>query len=173
MKATDIGFHRIIIAVLCLGSVAPWLALAEQPFITVQPTNHFANTTNSFVFYVGASGTAPLSYQWLFNGAPIAGGTRYYLSVISPQPSQWGFYSVIVTNASGSVTSQVAELKIFTAARHRLSSIQAQADGSMNLTFAGETTAAFGPYYELYPLEGSSNLVDWEPVATLHRPNAA
>ncbi len=165
-------YLRILAGSVWLGSLAPLWTLA-QPVITVQPTNHFANSMSSWVFYVGASGTAPLSYQWLFNGAPIAGGTRYYLSVIGPQPSQWGFYSVIVTNASGSVTSQVAELKIFTAARHSLSGIQAQPDGAMNLTFAGETTAAFAPYYDLYPLESSTNLADWEPVATLQRSNAA
>jgi len=164
--------HILILAGACLG----WLAASPasaQPIITSQPTNHFANTPGSFNFYVGASGTAPLSYQWLFDGVPIAGATHYYLSVISPQPAQWGYYSVIVSNDSGSVTSQVAELKIFTAARHSLSSIQAQPDGSMNLSFAGETPAAFGPYYDLYPLECSSNLVDWAPLVTVQRSNTA
>ncbi|HVM49460.1 MAG TPA: choice-of-anchor tandem repeat GloVer-containing protein [Candidatus Acidoferrum sp.] len=154
------------------GYLAPWAALA-QPIITTQPTNHFANTASSFNFYVGASGTAPLSYQWLFNGASIAGATLSSLPVFSPQPSQWGYYSVIVSNASGSVTSQVAELEIFSAAPHSLSGIQAQPDGSMNLSFAGEMTAALGPYYDLYPLECSSNLVDWAPLAMLQRSNAA
>lgn len=154
------------------GYLAPLAALA-QPVITTQPTNHFANTASSFNFYVGASGTPPLSYQWLFNGAPIAGASRYYLTVLTPRPTQWGYYSVIVTNASGSLTSQLAELKIFTAARHSLSGIQAQPDGSMKLSFAGETTAALGPYYDLYPLEGSSNLLDWAPLAMLQRSNTA
>jgi len=170
MKTTRLGFFKSITA--GLWWITPWLGWA-QPIITVQPTNHFANTAGSFSYYVGASGVTPLNYQWRFNGAPIAGGTRSYLSVVSPQPAQWGYYSVIVSNASGSVTSQMAELKIFTAARHSLSGIQAQPGGSMNLTFAGETTAAFAPYYDLYPLEGSTNLTDWEPLATLQRPNAA
>jgi len=164
--------HILILAGACLGWLASSPALA-QPIITTQPTNHFANTASSFTFFVGASGTSPLTYQWLFNGAPIPGATRYYLSVTSPQPAQWGYYSAIVTNLSGSVTSQVAELKIFTAARHSLSGIQGQPDGSMNLRFAGETTAAFGPYYDLYPLESSLNLVDWVPLAMLQRSNGA
>lgn len=169
MKKTRI---RTYAASTCLGCLAPFMALA-QPIITTQPTNHFANTASSFTFFVGASGTPPLSYQWLFNGAPIAGASRYYLTVTTPQPTQWGYYSVTVTNLSGSVTSQPAELKIFTAARHSLSGIQAEPDGSMNLTFAGETTATFGPYYDLYPLECSTNLVDWAPLATLQRSNSA
>ena len=91
----------------------------------------------------------------------------------NPQPAQWGYYSVIVSNASGSVTSQVAELKVFVAAPHGFSGIQAESDGSVSLSFKGETTALFAPYYDLYPLETSSNLVDWAPLVTLQRTNTA
>ena len=41
------------------------------------------------------------------------------------------------------------------------------------MSFTGETTALFGPYYDLYPLEASSNLVDWAPLVTLQRTNTA
>jgi hypothetical protein len=92
--------------------------------------------------------------------------------VTQPQLAQ-GYYSVIVSNASESVTSRVAELKVFVAAPHSFSSIQAQSNGSVNLTFKGETTSLFAPYYDLYPLESSTNLADWTPLATLQRPNPA
>jgi uncharacterized repeat protein (TIGR03803 family) len=150
------------------------LALASaQPVITAQPTNHFLNAPSTVTFSVTATGAGSLSYQWLFNGTTISGATNRTYTLASPQPAQWGYYSAIVSNASGSVTSQVAELKIFTAAGHSLSGIQPQADGSMSLTFAGETTAAFAPYYDLYPLETSSNLVNWAPLTTLQRSNTA
>jgi predicted dienelactone hydrolase len=82
-------------------------------------------------------------------------------------------YSVIVSNASGSVTSQVARLKVFlsNSTAHSLSGIDTHADGSVGLTFKGETTLPFAPYYDLYPLEASSNLVDWMPLALLQRAN--
>ncbi len=89
------------------------------------------------------------------------------------QPAQSGYYSVIVSNASGSVTSQVALLKVFVAAPHSLSGIQAEPDGSVSLTFKGETTALFAPYYDLYPLEASTDLVNWAPLVTLQRTNTA
>jgi len=76
--------------------------------------------------------------------------------VVNAQPARSGYYSVIVTNASGAVTSQVAELKVFVAAPHDMSGIQDQSNGSMSLTFSGETTASFAPYYDLYPLSTSS-----------------
>jgi uncharacterized repeat protein (TIGR03803 family) len=99
--------------------------------------------------------------------------TNRVLSLANPQPAQWGYYSVIVSNASGCVTSQVAELKAFVAAPHGFSSIRAESNGSVNLTFKGETTALFAPYYDLYPLETSRNLVDWAPLVTLQRSNTA
>ena len=168
----NIRQFRSILVGVCLGWLAPSLVLA-QPVITTQPTNHFVNAPGAFSFYVNVTGTGPFTYQWLFDGTAITGATNRTLSLPNPQPTQWGYYSVIVSNASGSVTSQVAELKVFVAAPHSLSGIEADSGGSARLSFKGETTAAFAPYYDLYPLETSSNLVDWAPLVTLQRTNTA
>jgi hypothetical protein len=168
----NIKYFRSIVVSVWLGWLAPSLALA-QPVITTQPTNHFMNAPGAFSFYVNVSGTAPFTYQWLFDGTTITGATNRTLSFSSPQPAQWGCYSVIVSNASGSVTSQVAELKVFLAAPHSLSGIQAESNDTVNLSFKGETTALFAPYYDLYPLETSTNLVDWAPLVMLQRTNTA
>jgi dienelactone hydrolase len=148
------------------------VALA-QPVITTQPANRFLSASGSVSFSVGVTGVAPITYQWLFDGTAIAGATNNAFLVANPQPAQWGYYSVIVSNASGSVTSQVAELKVFVSAPHSFSSVQLESDGSMSLTFKGETTASFAPYYDLYPLETSTNLVNWAPLVTLQRRNGA
>jgi uncharacterized repeat protein (TIGR03803 family) len=124
-------------------------------------------------FVASVSGAAPITYQWLFNGTAMAGATNQTFSLASPQPSQWGFYSFIASNASGSVTSQVAKLKVFVAAPHGLSGIQADPGGSVSLSFAGETTAPLARYYDLYPLETSTNLLVWSPLAIVQRTNAA
>ena len=116
---------------------------------------------------------APITYQWLFNGTNMVGETNRTVLLTSPQPAQWGYYSFIASDPSGSVTSQVAELKVFKSAPHRLNGIQEGVDGSMILRLAGETTAALVRYYDLYPLETSSNLLDWAPLATLQRSNTA
>jgi len=164
-------FGSIVVSV-CLGWLAPSLALA-QPVITTQPTNQFPAPGQAAIFSVLATGVASITYQWLFDGAAMAGGTNRVFSLVNAQPAQSGYYSVIVSNASGSVTSQVAELKVFIAAPHNLSGIQAESNGSVNLSFKGETTTLFAPYYDLYPLETSSNLVDWAPLGTLQRTNTA
>lgn len=169
----NIKHFRSIVVSVCLGWLAPSLALAQQPVITTQPTNHFMNAPGAFSFYVNVTGTGPFAYLWLFDGTAITGATNRILSFTSPQPAQWGYYSVIVSNASGSVMSQVAELKVFLAAPHSLRGIQTEPGGPVNLSFKGETTALFAPYYDLYPLETSSNLVNWAPLVTLQRTNTA
>ena len=167
----NIRHFRSIVVSVCLGWLAPWLALA-QPVITTQPVNQFRTPGQIVSFSVVATG-APLTYQWLFDGTVIADATNRVLSLANPQPAQWGYYSVIVSNASGCVTSQVAELKVFVAAPHGFSGIQAESGGSVNLRFKGETTPLFAPYYDLYPMETSTNLADWAPLATLQRTNTA
>jgi uncharacterized repeat protein (TIGR03803 family) len=168
----NIKYFRSIAVTVWLGWLAPSLALA-QPVITTQPTNRFVNASAAVTFSVGVSGTGSFTYQWLFDGAAMTGANNSSLPLSNLQPASSGYYSVIVSNASGSVTSQVAELKVFVAAPHRLSGIQAEPGGSMSLSLAGETTASFAPYYDLYPLETSSNLVNWVPLATLQRSNTA
>lgn len=145
----NIKHFRSIVVSACLGWLAPWLALA-QPVITTQPTSEFVNASNNALFHVTVTGVAPFTYQWLFDGTAIAGATISALPVLNAQPAQSGYYSVIVSNVSGSVTSQVALLKVFLAAPHSLSGIQAEPGGSVSLSVTGDTTALFGPSYDLY-----------------------
>jgi uncharacterized repeat protein (TIGR03803 family) len=168
----NIKYFRSIVVSVSLGWLAPWLALA-QPVITTQPKTQFLAPGRNASFSVLVSGAAPFNYQWLFDGIAKAGATGSSLSLFNAQPAQSGYYSVIVSNASGSVTSQVAELKVFVAAPHGFSNIQAQSNGSVNLRLKGETTTLFAPYYDLYPVETSTNLVDWAPLVTLQRTNTA
>lgn len=57
------------------------------------------------VLSVNASGAVPLTYQWRFRGAPIAGATQATFTVPGAQAYDQGSYSVVVTNATGSVVS--------------------------------------------------------------------
>ena len=171
------SYWRLQFAAAVLAGLGGFCAVMNlgfaQPVITTQPINRFLAAKQSANFSVSATGAAPLAYQWLFDGTSIAGATRSSLLMVNPQPAQWGYYSVIVSNNSGAATSQVVELKVFAAAPHSLSGIQAESEGSVNLSFTGETTASFASYYDLYPLETSSNLVDWAPLVTLQRTNTA
>ena len=60
-----------------------------------------------------ASGTLPLNYQWLFNGAPMSNATNAILSIANAQATNTGDYSVIATNSSGIATSSVVSVIIY------------------------------------------------------------
>ena len=112
-----------VVAVAASGAAAPdagahSLALVGsfQPTIFRQPassTNH-AGTTASFS--VAATGIAPLTYQWRFNGTNLPGQTGANFVLPGVTTNQAGSYAVVVINAFGSVTSSVATLTITPAA---------------------------------------------------------
>jgi hypothetical protein len=81
------------------------LSLFVPPAITGQPYMSTVSAGSAVSFTVGASGTAPLTYQWLLGGSPIAGATLPTISILSAQPSNAGIYSVVATNAAGSSSS--------------------------------------------------------------------
>lgn len=87
------------------------VALEYSPSISKQPmATQLAAAGNSATFSVTASGTKPLSYQWQFDGADLAGATNSLLSLTDLSTNEAGDYEVIVTNNYGSVTSSVAQL---------------------------------------------------------------
>ena len=88
------------------------------PSITSQPQSQTVNRGNTATFTVVANGTVatnatvPLSYQWLFNGGTIGGATTNTYIITNVQPLDAGSYSVVVSDAAGSVTSAVAVLTV-------------------------------------------------------------
>jgi hypothetical protein len=84
----------------------------KSPSITAQPVSVTINTGGNAVFRVEASGSPQPSYQWNLNGTPVAGATSASLSVANAQAANAGNYTVVVSNALGSVTSGVAALTV-------------------------------------------------------------
>src|SRR5207249_415259 len=82
------------------------------PFILSQPANQVVTVGGSATFSVVAGGSQPLSYQWRFNGANVAGATTSSLTLNNVLLSQAGNYLVQVTNAFGSTNSAVAVLTV-------------------------------------------------------------
>lgn len=100
-------FYRILVG----GSLTQPPGTAPQ--ISTQPTNLTVLAGQSAAFFSAATGTAPLSYQWLFNtNSLVAGATSNLLTIVSAQESNEGAYSLRVTNSAGSVTSVVAQLTV-------------------------------------------------------------
>jgi hypothetical protein len=86
------------------------LLATNSPCIIEQPRSQTITTGDSVLFTVLAASGSPKGYQWQFNATNLPGETFPILALDSPDASQAGPYQVIITNATGAVTSQVATL---------------------------------------------------------------
>lgn len=82
------------------------------PWIVAEPPSRFAVLGQSATLTVRASGSPPLNYQWRRDGTAIPDGTNAMLILTNVQLSHAGNYSVVVSNAFGTVTSQAATLTV-------------------------------------------------------------
>jgi hypothetical protein len=73
--------------------------------ITAQPQSQIVADGKSATLSVTATGGAPLIYRWFLDGAIVTDATNSALVLTNVQAANAGAYSVVVSNAFGSVTS--------------------------------------------------------------------
>ncbi len=101
------GTSNQMAAALVIGSNSlPSVALTSQ-------LNRVVDAGGSASFAATAAGTAPLNYQWLFNGKPIPGATTNFYNLVNAQTNNAGNYSLAVNNYSGGTTSSAVSLLVF------------------------------------------------------------
>jgi hypothetical protein len=75
--------------------------------ILTQPADQTATEGGDAQFNVVATGSPAITYQWKFDGQPIAGATNASLQLHFVETNQAGLYSVIVTNPLFNPTAQI------------------------------------------------------------------
>jgi hypothetical protein len=86
---------------------------AVAPAIASQPASQIVTAGQTATFSVTASGTAPLTYQWLKNSANIGGATAASYTTPATIAGDTGAkFDVVVSNSAGSVASAVAILTV-------------------------------------------------------------
>lgn len=86
---------------------------SSSPRIIAHPLSQTVTFGKSVMFYVIATGTGPLSYQWQKNGLDIPNEKSSSIKIPSVTMSDdQSSYSVIITNNLGSVISDKAILKV-------------------------------------------------------------
>jgi hypothetical protein len=122
------------------------LTLWRRPVITQQPTNQNVPAGSDAAFTVTAEGTAPLRSQWWFNQTNLlSGATAPTLTLTNVQPWQAGAYRVIITNAVGSVTSDVATLTVILSQPPQFDTVVAppMSGGPLQFGFGGQAGQSY------------------------------
>jgi Immunoglobulin domain/Immunoglobulin I-set domain len=142
--------------------------------ITNQPQSIVTWPGNSVTFTLTVGGVPPFTYQWLDNSNNfISGNNTNFLVLSNVQASQFGNYSVIVSNDYESVTSSIATLVYSQVAvwggtagestlTNGLTNIIAVAAGSPGYCFAlrgGSGTVIGWPQPYPYPYYNSTNFI--------------
>jgi hypothetical protein len=127
------------------------------PAITSLLATNAATPGQNLNFSVSATGSGPLTYQWLFNGSNIVSATNSILSLNSVTLIQAGTYFVVVTNNFGSATSAPVNLTISLAVAVLTPVVPV--NGQFALSIIGQ------PGYQ-YVVQASTNLVNWISIAT-------
>ncbi|MEM7167916.1 MAG: immunoglobulin domain-containing protein [Planctomycetota bacterium] len=107
---------RVAAGSCSVESATAALTLLDPVVITAQPVGDTICEGFAFDLSVSATGSAPLTYQWALNGAPLAGETAATLSIAATTLADAGDYSVTVQNGCGMVVSDVATLVVTVAA---------------------------------------------------------
>jgi len=114
VQTSHAGDYRVVVANVdgAVTSAVARLTVLAPPRITYTSLlqNQAVDIGSNALFTVAASGTAPLSYQWRFDGHDLLGETNRQLSIHAAQPGDEGDYTVVVTNLVGTATSEPARL---------------------------------------------------------------
>jgi hypothetical protein len=148
-----------------------------------QPSSQNVTAGQTATLNVGASGTAPLSYQWTFNGSNIPGATASSLVLADVQTNQAGIYAVEVTNSMASVVSSNAVLSVLptpacaTVPAGLVSWWQAESDANDSLSTNNGTLMngagfAQGEVGQAFTFNGANQFVQVPDALSLNPTNA-
>jgi hypothetical protein len=155
LVATDTGSYDVVVSNIysSVTSQVATLSVLVPPGISAQPQSTAVIVGSNAAFSVTATGSSPIGYVWwkdgaiLSNGGRISGATASSLTVAATTTNDDGGYSVVLSNAVGSITSSVATLSVLVPATITSPTNLAWRQGaflSFTVTAAGTTPITFG-----------------------------
>lgn len=133
------------------------------PVIINHPQNSSVAPGQSVTLNVTAAGAQPLFYQWRKNSNNIPNATNASFAINNAQPTDAGFYSVLVSNAFGTVISSNALVSVNCAAPATFVSGPADQSlspgGAISLTtvVSGTAPVSYQWYRSGVPLPNATN----------------
>lgn len=137
------------------------IAVIMPPSVTNQPANVNVAAGQIINLSVGAAGSGPLNFVWIFEGSTITGATNSILTITNAQSVNEGIYRALVSNSAGSATSAVAYVRVFPAPPSILINPQSVTQAvSSNVTFsvtaAGSQPLTYQWYFNNAQLAGKT-----------------
>jgi len=120
----------------------------EGPKIVQQPTSQTVPVGEALRLSVSATGAEPLSYRWQFNNFNIPGASASEFVISDAQAGDSGDYKVVVSNAAGSVTSEVAVVTVSQAPVFTVQPQSIQAVLGQSILFKAEATGIMPLAYQ-------------------------
>jgi hypothetical protein len=116
LQTSDSGSTYDVVVTNSAGTITSTAATltvtaGSAPTIMTQPASLAVAGGQSVTLSVVAAGSGPLHYQWSVDGTAV-GSDASSLTIAQAQSSDAGSYTVVVTNGSGSVTSNPAVLTV-------------------------------------------------------------
>jgi hypothetical protein len=148
---------------------------ASTPTITTQPLSQTVTVGGSVTFTVAATGSPAPTLQWRKDGTAIAGETGTSLALNNVQTTAAGKYTVVATNASGSVTSNEAVLTVNAASANAPSpatSLGAFPSSATEVTLTWLAPAS-GPAVSTYRIERATDTGFTAGLTTLNTTTAS
>ena len=133
------------------------LTVNVPPSIATQPLSQTVTAGSNVVFSVVPSGTAPFSYQWIFNSTNLPGATNATLLLTGVQTNNAGIYAAVVTNVAGTITSSNVTLTVNVPPSITTPPLSQTVTAGQNATFNVVATGT-GPLFYQWSFSGT-NLV--------------
>lgn len=108
------GYYYVIVSNGAGTSTAgAFVTVVNGPIITSHPKGRTVMAGGYVSLSVLVAQNANHTYQWYRNGVEIQGATHDYLDINYATVAASGDYTVVVTNAAGSTTSQIADVVVY------------------------------------------------------------
>ncbi|MBL9199276.1 MAG: immunoglobulin domain-containing protein [Opitutaceae bacterium] len=114
VQSANTGTYTLV-ATSPVGSVTSTpatLSLNSAPTFNTHPASQTAALGSTVTFTAVATGAGTLTYQWLKDGAALAGATNATLTITNVQAASLGTYLLVASNTSGPTVSNPATLSL-------------------------------------------------------------
>lgn len=130
VTAADIGSYSVVVTNSAGSTISDrafiTAAIVYAPTITKQPASQTVIIGDTASFSVTASGSQPITYQWRKDDVDIPGATDPNLIIDEITTSDFGIYTVVVTNEGGAEVSVPALVTNATVPPQFLSQLDSQ-----------------------------------------------